>query len=121
MLRYANGFLFLGRVEKRDCGGGVVCFLAMMARMDRFGNGYLWNFATGFLIYIFFSHVFLFKLVLKGSKIFLEYLYCRRNFSIFFFNHVAEIRVRCEIYANILFVKRLIFIYSVYLILRIDD
>lgn len=70
MLRYANGFLFLGRVEKRDCGGGVVCFLAMMARMDRFGNGYLWNFATGFLIYIFFSHIFLFKLVLKGSKVF---------------------------------------------------
>lgn len=51
MLRYANGFLFLGRVKKRDCGGDVVCFLAMMARMDRFGNGYLWNFATGFLMF----------------------------------------------------------------------
>lgn len=85
MLRYANGFLFLERVEKRDCGGGVVCFLAMMARMDRFGNGYLWNFATGFLIYIFFSHIFLFKLVLKGSKVFFGIFILSQEFFNFLF------------------------------------
>lgn len=45
----------------------------------------------GFLKYFFFSHIFLY---FKGGSKFFNEIYCRRNFSIFFFNQVEEFGVK---------------------------
>lgn len=63
----------------------------MMERMD-VGNGYLWNFViVDFWNIFFFSHIFLY---FKGGSKFFNEIYCRRNFSIFFFNQVEEFGVK---------------------------
>lgn len=58
MLRYANGFLFLGRVGKRDCGGGCSLFFSDDGEDGSFWKWIFMEFCNWIFDIYFFFHMY---------------------------------------------------------------